>query len=491
MDTVGRVDKSVFSVESKGISSLLPTNCLCFEHILNLILNGETPNARATNLVLDETKEDLPKVESKLKGDGPFENIQTFINGVQVLNINMGNSSQQNVYVEHKVPVEDLKAYHLPIHDDSKGLHSRKDIHNYASLNNNQMVLLKYGMNNIEVLEDVMPRQKENNTTNNSHPVLLNTENLSNKIPTFYPQPLSQDQKVVGRMWIKENGLFGFLDKANTDLKYNIANIDLEQRGLSVNSPQDYLRNKETLEFGNYGSQQVLVNTQPTKWVSIEFDRYDLKLTKVDDTSNKLTENNLSENLYQNNDQNMDNLTHRALDPEKLNNNILKNSDFQIKTEDWIERSVEKNRSDISHSEKSREKITEYPDIYSSEPSNLKFGDELKATQEVRNSKQYGVQEHKIFHVKIEDGDIRIRFVRDSLNISLNLKEDIRLPSVHDSYRLIENLSQMGLRVEFFGINGKNLQWEFRQGQDGKREVRFKDVALNSKDEEKTFSLYL
>ncbi|WP_333784966.1 hypothetical protein [Thermocrinis sp.] len=272
-------------------------------------------------------------------------------------------------------------------------------------------------------------------------------------------------------------------------LKQNIANL--------VNSFQVHLKNKEALKFSHYMPLHLLVDTEHEAWGS---------------TQPELDYSKLTETLDPTNEHNKENVIHRTLDPEKLSNILdienpaqakvpfedkhttpvnLKNSGFQIKTESVIKHSPDVDKPDISYSEKGKEKIRESPDIYGSKFSSLKFEEELKATQEVRNSKHYSTQEHKVFHVKLEDGDLRIRLVKDRLNISLNLKEDIRLPTPHESYRLLESLSQMGLRVEFFGINGKTLQWEFRQGQEGKRESKFKDVSLNSKDDNKVFSLYL
>ena len=190
------------------------------------------------------------------------------------------------------------------------------------------------------------------------------------------------------------------------------------------------------------------------------------------------------------NEQKIDNLIRKVFATEKHNENINLENLIQSKVS-RIRHSVEDNKPDIYYPEKIKDKIAERVDSYDSEPLVLKFEEELKPTQEVRNAKHYGAQEHKIFHVKFENGDLRIRFVKDSLSISLNIKEDIKVPSAYDSYRLIESLSQMGLRVDFFSINGKNLLWEFRQGQEGKKEGKFKDVESSTRDEKRTFSLYL
>lgn len=516
MRIIEGVNKQVLNLENQSVNPFFPNHCLCFEHILNLISSGEVSNTKADDLVFDKPEEDLLKEgdalkrESSLKDrflenaqaftyivqildtsrenafqpnenskaihseenihphtnltkiglkqnianidlidleqNGSLEKVQTFTHGVGILDTSMKNTFQPDVEGDHKTPVGDFKAHLLSIYNGSEAIYSKESIHPY--LKNNQNILLEDNMNNTEVPEYVILRQKENNMTDHSHQTLT-----------------------------------------KTDLRQNIANL--------INSSQVHLKNKETLKFSHYMPLRLLVDTEHEAWRSTQPEVDDPKLTETLDPTNEHSK---------------ENVTHRALDPGKLSNILdtenpaqakvpfedrhttpvnLKNSDFQIKTESVIKHSSGIDKPDISYSEKGKEKIRESIDVYGSEFSSLKFEEELKATQEVRNSKHYSTQEHKVFHVKLEDGDLRIRLVKDRLNISLNLKEDIRLPTPHESYRLIESLSQMGLRVEFFGINGKTLQWEFRQGQEGKREGKFKDISLNSEDDNKVFSLYL
>jgi hypothetical protein len=56
---------------------------------------------------------------------------------------------------------------------------------------------------------------------------------------------------------------------------------------------------------------------------------------------------------------------------------------------------------------------------------------------------------------------------------------------------LIESLSKVGFRMEMLGLNGKNLQWEFRQGQEDKRGSRLKEISPYQDMDGQEFSLYL
>ncbi|WP_448588488.1 hypothetical protein [Thermocrinis sp.] len=162
------------------------------------------------------------------------------------------------------------------------------------------------------------------------------------------------------------------------------------------------------------------------------------------------------------------------------------------KIENGMQKGPEDSGLEFFHSDGHEEKRGKQLNVHTLELTSYNFEENLKPTQEVKEVKQrYNAQEHKVFYIKLEDGDLKIRFVKDSLSVSLNLREDFRSPSPYESYKLMESLSQIGLRLEYFSINGKNLQWEFKQGHEGRKESRFKSVSLNSEDERKNFSFYL
>ncbi|MFZ8787083.1 hypothetical protein [Thermocrinis sp.] len=45
--------------------------------------------------------------------------------------------------------------------------------------------------------------------------------------------------------------------------------------------------------------------------------------------------------------------------------------------------------------------------------------------------------------------------------------------------------------MEMLGLNGKNLQWEFRQGQEDKRGSRLREISPYQDMDGQEFSLYL
>ena len=454
MEIIGGVNKKVFNVENQDTYSFFLTHCLCFEQVLNLILSDETLRSEVTDLVFHQSKKDKQS----------FENIQIFPKGFQALNINMEDFQQPNVKIENKAPVEG----------------SKDEIHNYPSLNKDQMV------NNTKVLQDFIPMGEKNSTTDFPHSISISNEqkidNLIRKV--FATEKHNENINLENLIQFKVFRIRHSVEDNKPDISYPEKIKDkIAERVDSYDSEPLVLKFEEELKPTQEVRNAKHYGAQEHKIFHVKFENGDLRIRFVKDS----LEDNKPDISYSE----KENLIQFKVFRIRYNVEDYKpDISYQSKPSP-IRHSVEDNKPDISYPEKIKDKIAERVDSYDSEPLVLKFEEELKPTQEVRNAKHYGAQEHKIFHVKFENGDLRIRFVKDSLSISLNIKEDIKVPSAYDSYRLIESLSQMGLRVDFFSINGKNLLWEFRQGQEGKKEGKFKDVESSTRDEKRTFSLYL
>jgi len=77
------------------------------------------------------------------------------------------------------------------------------------------------------------------------------------------------------------------------------------------------------------------------------------------------------------------------------------------------------------------------------------------------------------------------------LNVKVDFREDFRPPTVQEVQNLIESLSKVGFRMEVLSLNGKNLQWEFRQGQEDKRGSKSREISPYQVKDRQEFSLYL
>ncbi len=94
-------------------------------------------------------------------------------------------------------------------------------------------------------------------------------------------------------------------------------------------------------------------------------------------------------------------------------------------------------------------------------------------------------------YVKLEEGDFRIRVIRNAISVKVDFREDFRPPTVQEVQNLIESLPKVGFRIEMLSLNGKNLQWEFRQGQKDKRGNRSREESSYQDKDRQEFSLYL
>jgi len=135
----------------------------------------------------------------------------------------------------------------------------------------------------------------------------------------------------------------------------------------------------------------------------------------------------------------------------------------------------------------------EHSHLYNTGVFHQRFEDRIENAQEVKNTKPFHNTFHdaKSLYVKLDEGDFRIRVVKDAISVKVDFREDFRLPTAQEVQNLIESLSKVGFRMEMLSLNGKNLQWEFRQGQEDKRGSRSREVSPYQGKDRQEFSLYL
>jgi hypothetical protein len=142
---------------------------------------------------------------------------------------------------------------------------------------------------------------------------------------------------------------------------------------------------------------------------------------------------------------------------------------------------IEKSKKEEKHSH-----------FYNIEVSPQRFEDRIENVQEVKNTKHFHTfHETKSLYVKLEEGDFKIRVIKDAISVKVDFREDFRPPTAQEVQNLIESLSKVGFRMEILSLNGKNLQWEFRQGQEDKRGSRSREVSLYQVKDRQEFSIYL
>jgi hypothetical protein len=148
-------------------------------------------------------------------------------------------------------------------------------------------------------------------------------------------------------------------------------------------------------------------------------------------------------------------------------------------------------KSELLPIEKSKEE-EEHSHLYNMGVSPQRFEDKIENVQEVRNTKHFHTfHEAKNLYVKLEEGDFRIRVIKDAISVKVDFREDFRPPTVQEVQNLIESLSKVGFRMEMLSLNGKNLHWEFRQGQEDKRGSRSREVSPYQGKDGQEFSIYL
>jgi hypothetical protein len=147
--------------------------------------------------------------------------------------------------------------------------------------------------------------------------------------------------------------------------------------------------------------------------------------------------------------------------------------------------------SELLTTEKSK-KEEEHSHLYNTGVFHQRFEDRIGNVQEVKNTKPFQTfHDAKSLYVKLEEGDFRIRVIRDAISVKVDFREDFRPPTAQEVHNLIESLSKVGFRMEMLSLNGKNLQWEFRQGQEDKRGSRSREVSPYQIKDRQEFSLYL
>jgi hypothetical protein len=149
------------------------------------------------------------------------------------------------------------------------------------------------------------------------------------------------------------------------------------------------------------------------------------------------------------------------------------------------------NKSELLPAEKGKRE-EEHSHLYNMGVSHQRFEDRIENVQEVKNTKPFHTfHEAKSLYVKLEEGDFRIRVVKDAISVKVDFREDFRPPTAQEVQNLIESLSKVGFRMEMLSLNGKNLQWEFRQGQEDRRGNRSREVSPYQGKDRQEFSLYL
>ena len=149
-------------------------------------------------------------------------------------------------------------------------------------------------------------------------------------------------------------------------------------------------------------------------------------------------------------------------------------------------------KSELLPTEKSKRE-EENSHLYNTGVFHQRFEDRIENVQEVKNTKPFHNTFHdaKSLYVKLDEGDFRIRVVKDAISVKVDFREDFRPPTAQEVQNLIESLSKVGFRMEMLSLNGKNLQWEFRQGQEDKRGNRSREVIPYQVKDRQEFSLYL
>ncbi len=163
----------------------------------------------------------------------------------------------------------------------------------------------------------------------------------------------------------------------------------------------------------------------------------------------------------------------------KITKNVLEDLSQKAENSELLTKEKSKKEEENSH-------------LYNTVVFDQRFEDRIENVQEVKNAKPFHTfHDAKSLYVKLEEGDLRIRVVKDSISVKVDFREDFRPPTVQEVHNLIESLSKVGFRMEMLSLNGKNLQWEFRQGQEDKRGSRSREVSPYQDNDRQEFSLYL
>ncbi len=127
----------------------------------------------------------------------------------------------------------------------------------------------------------------------------------------------------------------------------------------------------------------------------------------------------------------------------QLSNNkqVMEGSDLK-----QAKKSDEELPKEVSYNIEQREKLLENKVINQVEP----------------RSKQYQMVEHKYVRVHLDETDINIRVVRDSIKVGVDLKSDIGYIFRGEINKLVESLNNIGFRLEALQVNGSLLYSDSR-----------------------------
>ncbi len=101
-------------------------------------------------------------------------------------------------------------------------------------------------------------------------------------------------------------------------------------------------------------------------------------------------------------------------------------------------------------------------------------------------SKEYQMVEHKYVRVSLEETDISIRVVRDSIRVGVDLKSDLGYIFRGEINRLVESLNSIGFRLEALQINGTLLYSDSRpedRREERNRQPQYQKVKANNSHE--------
>ena len=93
-------------------------------------------------------------------------------------------------------------------------------------------------------------------------------------------------------------------------------------------------------------------------------------------------------------------------------------------------------KSELLPAEKGKRE-EEHLHFYNTGVFHQRFEDKIENVQEVKNTKPFhAFHEAKSLYVKLEEGDFRIRVIRDSISVKVNFREDFRPPTAQEAQNI-------------------------------------------------------
>jgi len=119
----------------------------------------------------------------------------------------------------------------------------------------------------------------------------------------------------------------------------------------------------------------------------------------------------------------------------KMTKNVLEDLPQRVEKSELLP--IEKSKKEEKHSH-----------LYNIEVSPQRFEDRIENVQELKNTKHFHTfHETKSLYVKLEEGDFRIRVIKDAISVKVDFREDFRPPTAQEVQNLIESLSKVGFRI--------------------------------------------